>query len=147
VPKSVIPSHYGFLEGPTKGLDQRYYFGDTLIYSPVQGLEIRNPMSKEGVVEDWDAATKLWEYTITSRLTNSKPSNPKTNGLNDTANGDEDADMDDVEEAEKPLEDNPLLMTEPSWSSAKAREKCLQIAMEDFGCPAFWLSRTAVNTA
>ena len=104
-------------------------------------------MSKDGTVEDWDTATNLWEYAITSRLTNAKPSNPMTNGLNDKSNGDVDVEMEGVEEQEKPLEENPLLMTETGWNSGKSREKAIEIAMENWACPAFWLARNGVLAA
>lgn len=104
-------------------------------------------MSKDGTVEDWDTATNLWEYAITSRLTNAKPGNPMTNGLNDKSNGHMDVEMEGVEEQEKPLEENPLLMTETGWNSGKAREKAIEIAMENWACPAFWLARNGVLAA
>ena len=98
-------------------------------------------MSKEGTVEDWDTAASLWEYTITSRLTNTKPTPLASNGLNDPS---EDVTMEGVEGQEKPLGENPLLMTEPGWNAGKDREKGIEIAMENWGCPAFWLARSGV---
>ncbi len=149
VPKSVIPSHYGILS--REGSSPEYLFGDNAIHNPVPHVEIRNPISPEGVVEDWDLAARLWEYAITSRLTGSRPTDASKNGLNDREDGDggadEDVKMEGTEEAEKPLADHPLLMTESGWSTAKAREKCVEIAMEDWGCPAFWLGRTGVLAA
>lgn len=101
-------------------------------------------MSKEGIVEDWDVATQLWEYSITSRLTSFKQADPRTNGLNDP----KDVDMEmEVDESEKPLEEHPLLMTETAWNSIKNREKAIEIAMESWGCPAFWLARNSVLAA
>lgn len=55
--------------------------------------------------------------------------------------------MDAVENQEKPLEDSPLLVTEPGWNSAKAREKYIEIAMEEWGTPAFYLQKTGVLAA
>ena len=115
-------------------------------------LEIKNPLAGEGAedwVTDWDIATKLWEFSITSRLTSAKPSNPQKNGLNENGaeNGAADVEMENIEEQEKPMSDNPLLMTEPGKSSAKSREKCIEIAMESWGAPAFWLGRTGVLSA
>lgn len=103
-------------------------------------------MSKDGTVEDWDTATNLWEYAITSRLTSAKPGNPLTNGLNDASN-DLSVEMEGVEEQEKPLEENPLLMTETGWNAGKNREKGIEIAMENWGCPAYWLARSGVLAA
>jgi actin-related protein 4 len=138
-PKSFVNSHYGV---HTSG-DGSYVFGDDTIHNPLANLEIRNPMSKEGVVEDWDAATKLWEYAITSRLTSFKQADPRTNGLNDDMK-DVDMEMEGVEEGEKALEEHPLLMTETAWNSPKSRERSIEIAMESWGCPAFWLARNSV---
>lgn len=138
-PKSFVNSHYGVADG-------RFVFGDDAIHNPLANLEIRNPMSKEGVVEDWDTATQLWEYAITSRLTSFKQSDPRTNGLNDDLK-DMDVEMEGAEEGEKPLEEHPLLMTETAWNSVKNREKAIEIAMESWGCPAFWLARNSVLAA
>ena len=120
-----------------------YRFGDDTIHNPLANLEIRNPMSKEGIVEDWDAATKLWEYAITSRLTSFKQADPRTNGLNDDMK-DVDLEMEGVEEGEKTLEEHPLLMTETAWNNPKLREKSIEVAMESWGVPAFWLARNSV---
>jgi len=140
-PKSVCPTHYGTLEGRT-------LFGENEVHNPIAKLDIRNPYSSEGVVEDWDTATKLWEYSITSRLTGPRGTHPSKNGLNDGTNGDGgDVDMEDVEELEKPMSDAPLLMTEPAWNSQKGREKCIEVAMEDWQVPAFWLGKTGVMSA
>jgi actin-related protein 4 len=48
---------------------------------------------------------------------------------------------------EKPLEEHPLLMTETAWNTSKNREKSIEIAMESWGCPAFWLARNSVLAA
>ena len=119
------------------------------MHAPVGGLDIKNYWGSDGIVEDWDAAPKLWEYTITSRLTGAKAGDPTKNGLNDLpANGESmDVEMEGVENNEKPMEDSPLMMTEPGWNSAKAREKYIEIAMEDWGVPAFYLQKTGVLAA
>ncbi|KAH0542949.1 NuA4 histone acetyltransferase subunit [Glutinoglossum americanum] len=148
VPKSVVPSHYGTI-GPLDSPEVKYIFGDNSIHTPLPNLHIHNPMSKDGTVEDWDTATKLWEYAITSRLTNFKASNPAMNGLNDPPEngGNVEADIEASGEGEKPLEDNPLLMTETGWNSGKSRERSIEVAMENWGCPAFWLARNGVCVA
>ena len=110
-------------------------------------MDIRSPFTSESVVEDWDIAAKLFEYTITSRLTGPAQTPASKNGLNDRAkDGDEDGDvaMEEVEALEKPMAENPLLMTEPAWNPAKAREKSMEIAFEDWGVPAFWLGKTGM---
>ena len=102
-------------------------------------------MARDGTVEDWDRATDLWEYAITSRLTNPRPGNPLVKlDLKDREMYDE---MTVAENHEKPLEENPLLMTETGWNAGKGREKGIEIAMESWGCPAFWLARNGVCAA
>ena len=43
--------------------------------------------------------------------------------------------------------DHPLLMAEPSFNTASAREKMAELAFEKFGVPAFFLSKNAVLAA
>ncbi|KAL9040283.1 MAG: hypothetical protein Q9180_002004, partial [Flavoplaca navasiana] len=143
VPKSVIPSFYGIVpsvSGP------KHLYGENAVHTPLPNIEVGNPISQSGVVEDWDTATQLWEYAITSRLTNTKPSNPLTNGLNDKTN-DLKQEMEGVETQEKPLDENPLLMSETGWNTGKGREKLIEIAIENWGSPAFWLARSGVLSA
>ncbi|KAJ4297291.1 NuA4 histone acetyltransferase subunit [Collariella sp. IMI 366227] len=144
LPKQVIPSFYGHVDG-------RDLFGDEVI-TPRAGFEMRNYMNRDSVVEDWDAATRIWEHVLVQRLQPPRPNPANKNGL--IANDDGDVEMGDsgaAEEAteglEKPLAENPLLMTEAPWNSAKAREKAIEVCMENWGCPAFWLSRTPVLAA
>jgi actin-related protein 4 len=106
-------------------------------------MSIHNPIGKDGIVEDWDMAEKVWEYSFTSRLTGTKPGNPFLNGLNDIPAEELPTEM-EVELEEKSLADSPLLMTEPAWNPAKAREKTIEIAMEKWGTPAFYLARNGV---
>lgn len=101
-------------------------------------------MSEDGIVEDWDVATKLWEYSITSRLTGPKERPSIRHSDDDKLEQDGDVQMEGVENDEKPLAEYPLLMTEPGWNPAKHREKLMEIAMEGWGCPAFWLGRSGV---
>ncbi|KAF2267615.1 putative chromatin remodeling and histone acetyltransferase complexes subunit [Lojkania enalia] len=144
VPKSVCPSFYGQVDsdgGP------RLLFGENAIHNPLGNLHIKNPWGSDGIVEDWETATKVWEYTVTSRLTGTKPGDPAKNGLNES-NGDAmEVDIEGLENLEKPLADSPLLMTEPGWNPTKAREKCIEIAMEEWGTPAFFLHKTGVLAA
>ncbi|TVY38818.1 Actin-related protein [Lachnellula occidentalis] len=138
-PKSFVNSHYGVSDAG------KFTFGDDAIHNPLAGLDIRNPMSKEGIVEDWDTATQLWEYAITSRLTSFKQSDPRINGLNDPS--ELAMDIEEVEEGERTLGEHPLLMTETAWNTTKNREKAIEVAMESWGCPAFWLARNSVMAA
>ena len=104
-------------------------------------------MTSEGLVDDWDLAAKLWEFSITSRLTGQRQTPASRNGLNVGTNGDADVHMEDVEALEKPLAEHPLLMSEPGWNPSKAREKSIELAMEDWGTPAFWIGKTGVLAA
>ncbi|KAF2737946.1 Actin/actin-like protein [Polyplosphaeria fusca] len=144
VPKSVCPSFYGQTDSDS---GPQYLFGENAIHTPTARLGIKNPWGSDGIVEDWETATKIWEYAITSRLTGTKPTDPAKNGLND-ANGDSmEVDIEALENQEKPLEDSPLLMTEPGWNTVKAREKYLEIAMEEWGTPAYYLHKTGTLAA
>ncbi|MCJ1430686.1 NuA4 histone acetyltransferase subunit [Xylographa pallens] len=142
VPKSVVPSFYGIV--PSNG-SSKYLYGDNALHNPLPQISVANPMAKDGTVEDWDIATNLWEYAITSRLTNPRPGNPLVKlDLKEPEMYDH---MVAVENQEKPLEENPLLMTETGWNSGKGREKGIEIAMENWGCPAYWLARNGVCAA
>lgn len=138
-PKSVVPTYYGAQpSGP-------HIFGENAIHVPRPDVEIKSPYNSEGIVEDWDTAARLWEYTITSRLTAAKPTAPSKNGLNDSKDENGDVAMDDAMEetqnGESILSEYPLLISEPSWNPAKAREKTMEIAMEEWGCPASFLAK------
>lgn len=119
-------------------------------------MEIKNPFNEDSVVEDWDVASKLFEYSITSRLTGVRQTPPTKNGLNndpkeeasqENGDGDGDVDMEGTEELEKPMAEHPLLMTEPAWNPQKARAKAMEIALEDWGVPAFYLAKTGMLAA
>lgn len=138
-PKSVIPTHYAKYSTDAQ---EKYVYGDNIYVAPRPGMSVHNPMGKDGIVEDWDMAEKLWEYSFTSRLTRKKPGNPMFNGLNDATTEDLPTEMELTEESEKPLSENPLLMTEPGWNPVKAREKAIELAMENWGTPAYYLART-----
>lgn len=140
-PKSVVPTHYGLLSSGER------LFGENAIHLPRGDMEIRNPYTADGLVEDWDTATSLWEHTITSRLTGARQTPPSKNGLNDVGkDGEGDVTMEGMEEAreqdeDKPLAEYPLLMSEPGWNPPKARERMMEIAMEEWGVPAFFLAK------
>ena len=138
-PKSVVPTQYGHLPSGER------LFGENAIHLPRPDVEIRNPYNADGIVEDWDTASKLWEYTITSRLTGARATPPSRNGLNDSnkdGEGDVAMEMDGVQEQERSaLAEYPLLMSEAPWNPAKAREKTMEIAMEEWGVPAFFLAK------
>jgi len=141
-PKSVVPTHYGVLSSG------EHLYGENAIHLPRGDMEIKNPYGSDGLVADWDTASKLWEYSITSRLTGARQTPASKNGLNDSAkdeNGDvtmEGIEQQEQEEPHKALAEYPLLMSEPGWNPAKNREKMMEIAMEDWGVPAFFLAKS-----
>ncbi|KAI5361571.1 putative Actin family, ATPase, nucleotide binding domain-containing protein [Septoria linicola] len=140
-PKSVVPTSYA----RTASGDKLY--GENAIHLPKAETEILNPYDAEGVVEDWETASRLWEYAVTSRLTGQRQTPPSKNGLNDgTKDENGDVNMDEaaeqLDDEEKVLGEYPLLMTEPGWNPLKAREKTMEIAMEQWGVPAFFLAKT-----
>ncbi|CEJ88918.1 Putative Actin-related protein 4 [[Torrubiella] hemipterigena] len=145
VPKSVLPSFYSHITSdPPKDV-----FGDECII-PRANCEIRNYMSRDSVVEDWETASKVWEHMLIKRLQPERQTPASKNGLNDEAkdkDGEGDVAMDEVENTEKPLQENPLLITESPWNTPKDREKAIELVMESWGCPAFWLSKTSVLAA
>ena len=73
MPKQVVPSFYGHFDG-------RDIFGDEVII-PRAGFERRNYMNRDSVVEDWDAATRLWEHVLIKRLQPERASPAAKNGL------------------------------------------------------------------
>lgn len=142
VPKCVLPSFYGHV-------GDRDLFGDECI-RPRENLELRNYMNMKSEVEDWDVAANIWENMLVKRLNPPRQTPPSKNGLNDAPNpkdGEGDVNMDDAEAQEleeKALWENPVLLTEPATNSAKKREKAIEVVFENWGTPAFWLSRTPV---
>lgn len=151
VPKSVLPSFYGHINGETP----KDLFGDEYLV-PRADLEVRNYMNRDSVVEDWDIAPKIWEHMLVKRLQPDRQTPPSKNGLNDdpkeqVQDGEGDVTMEEgaeeTEQQEKALQENPLLVTEAPWNTSKAREKTTEIIMETWGCPALWLSRTPVLSA
>ncbi|EMD00294.1 hypothetical protein BAUCODRAFT_372610 [Baudoinia panamericana UAMH 10762] len=149
-PKSVVPTHYGVLSSG------HHVYGENAIHIPNADMEIRNPYNTDGLVEDWDTAAKMWEYSITSRLTGARQTPPSRNGLNVVKDGEGDVEMEtdetskakaetekmEEEERDRALAEYPLLMTEPAWNPVKAREKTMEVAMEEWDVPAFFLAKT-----
>ena len=143
VPKSVVSSYYGTVP---VGSTPKYLYGDNSVNVPSPGISIGNPMSNDGNVEDWDQAKSLWEHAIISKLTSAKPANPILHDKDDKIEQ-QDVDMDGMDDQEKPMAENPLLATETGWNAGKNREKGIEIAMEDWGCPAYWLARNGALAA
>ena len=144
----MLPSFYGHVTTDPP----RDIFGDECII-PRADFEVRNYMNRDSVVEDWDVAENIWENMMVKRLQPERQTPAAKNGLNDDPkeqDGEGDVAMDEAEQQEaqeKVLQENPLLMTEAPWNTPKAREKAVEIIMEKWGCPAFWLSRTPVLAA
>lgn len=137
-----MPTFYGTLPKEAGPI-----FGENRLHYPLPGLETKNPYGADGIVEDWETASKVWEYSITSRLTGTrttKTEKPTEENGDDTTMEDTAADGAD---GEKPMAEQPLLMTEPGWNPTKNREKAMEIAMEEWGVPAFWLGRAGVLSA
>jgi actin-related protein 4 len=116
-------------------------------------IEVRNVLTGGGVedwVKDWDAAAKLWEYSITSRLTGPRRSAIRSGAERgddddvEMADNAEELDDEDDEGERNPFAAHPLLMSEPGKSSTKTREKIIEIAMENWEVPAFYLAKTGV---
>ena len=143
----MVPSHYGVVDDASSGSGTKLLFGDNSVHAPLPGLGIKNPMAEDSTVQDWDVAKQIWEYAITSRLTNIKSSNPAVSGRNGSGDVDMEVEMDALADKEKLLEEHPLLMSEPSWNPARARERSVEMAMEDWGCPAFWTASSSVLSA
>lgn len=145
VPKCVLPSFYSHV-------GDRNIFGDEAI-RPREGLELRNYMNTKSEVEDWDVAANIWENMLVKRLQPPRQALPSHNGLNDARKDKDvegDIDMADVEAQEleeKPLSENPVLLTEPATNPTKKREKAIEVVFENWATPAFWLSRTPVLAA
>ncbi|KAI5310094.1 NuA4 histone acetyltransferase subunit [Ascosphaera atra] len=136
-PKAFMTSCYGAYPSDS---GNRFIYGDD-VYVPRPKLSVTNPMSTHGWVEDWDMAEKVWEHAIRSRLMNPKETAPRFNGLNDNPESAEDMDVEMADAQEKMLDDTPLLMTESAWNPTEKREKIIEIAMEHWGTPAFYLAR------
>lgn len=150
IPKVVVPSFYAHFPA-TEGegaKPARDLFGDESLF-PRDGLEVRNYMNRDSVVEDWDAGVKLWEHVLVRRLQPVRSSAESRQEKKESTGGDDamDIDTDAIDAQDKPLAENPLLMTEAPWNSTKSRERAIEIAMESWGTPAFWLSRTPVLAA
>ncbi|KAK5078663.1 Actin-related protein 4 [Lithohypha guttulata] len=140
-PKSIVPSNYAFYQDAC-------LFGDHVIDVPRDNVEIRNPYSRDGIVEDWDTAEKLWKYSFASKLTGIRPNKALQEWLNDVnAVPNLQKAMADAEDTERALEDHPLFMSEPNWNPIKNREKAIEIALEKWAAPAFYISKSSVLSA
>ena len=140
-PKSIIPTYYAYYAS-------KPLFGDHVIDLPREDVAIRNPMNKDGIVEDWDVAEDLFKHSFAAKLTGLRPNRALQQWLNEPEKVPNlQQAMADAVDTEKCLEDHPLFMTEPSWNPTKAREKCTEIAIESWGTPAFYLGRAGVMGA
>lgn len=69
------------------------------------------------MIHDWDATEKMIDYAMRDGL------------------------------RIRDLAENPLLVTEPSWTSKEGREKMMELAFESFQAPAYYSIDRAVATA
>lgn len=137
-PRSIVPTFYASTESGR-------FFGDHVIDVTREDVEIKNPIGRDGVVEDWDAAEALWKYAFAHKLTGARPNRALQEWLNDPKSvPDLQKAMADAVDTERCLEDHPLFITEPSWNPTKAREKCVELALESWGAPAVYLGRSGV---
>lgn len=149
----MVPTYYGAYtsdaigssNGSTNGSHPRsILLGENALHDPKPYIDIRNPLTPDDAeewVQDWDVAGRLWEYAVTNRLTG--PRTTKT--IRTAEDGAEDVAMEDVDDAEAgPLSENPLLMSEPGKATGKARERVMELVMESWGCPAFYLAKSGV---
>ncbi|KAL8347022.1 hypothetical protein RB601_003378 [Gaeumannomyces tritici] len=174
VPKSVLPSFYGHVGGrdifgdevmiAREGFEVRNYMGRD---SVVENWDVAPRLWEHMLVKRLqpDRAHLLGR---TPAIAKPKPADaPTANGNGEKpADGEGDVAMDDAaagaaaaaaaaeaeaESSEDMLEtalgENPLLMTEAPWNPTKAREKAIEIAMEGWGVPAFWLTKTPALAA
>lgn len=140
-PKSIVPSYYAVYN------DSRL-FGDHVIDVPRDNVEIKNPYSRDGIVEDWDAAEDLWKHSFASKLTGIRPNRALQDWLNDNnAVPNLQKAMAEAEDTERALEDHPLFLSEPNWNPTKNREKAVELALEKWAAPAFYVSKSSVLAA
>lgn len=149
-PKSVVPTFYGTTA------DGKLLFGDNAMHDPRPNVEMRNPLAGGGAdewVKDWDVAARLWEYAITSRLTGPRRGAGRNGVVGKDDDDEEDGDVamgegeDEDDELKNRFAEHPLLMSEPGKASAKSREKIMEIVMENWEVPAFYLTKTGVLSA
>jgi actin-related protein 4 len=133
-------------------------FGDNAMHDPQPHVEVRNPLAGGGAedwVSDWDAAGKLWEYAITSRLTGERKKTIRNGMSAEAEDGDTEmkdgedaaAKAEEVDEDENPMSFHPLLMSEPGKTSSASRQKAIELVMEGWDVPAFYLAKTGVLSA
>jgi actin-related protein 4 len=160
VPKSVTPTYYGVKNTST---GTKNLFGDNAMHDPQPHVEVRNPLTgggDEDWVSDWDAAAELWEYAITSRLTGARKKTIRSgqaaaavedgdtemkDGAENGANGA--SSREDGDDTENPMAVHPLLFSEPGKSTASSRHRIIELAMEDWDVPAFYLAKSGVLAA
>jgi len=50
----------------------RYVIGTNNLWSPRDGMEIKNAFDNNGLIEDWNAIEKLWDHAFLSLRLDSK---------------------------------------------------------------------------
>ncbi|KAF2665110.1 Actin/actin-like protein [Microthyrium microscopicum] len=154
VPKSIVPTYYG-VKNPPGAAAPKLLFGENAMHDPQPYIDVRNPLAGGGAeewVSDWDAAGKLWEYAITSRLTGERKRTIRTGSTTQGgAEDEEDTEMkdgengangDDADDEENPMAFHPLLMSEPGKTTSSSRQKAIELVMEGWDIPAFYMAKT-----
>lgn len=146
LPKVVVPTSVGFIDGPSKAKenaaqsvlsptedsmdlepeaplhvpakrkDQMWVFGTTELNHYQDYLEIIQHPIKNGVVTNWDAIEKLLDYIVTEQL----HIDPQT---------------------------QPFLLSESSFTPKDQREKFMELLFEKFNVPAYFVSKEATLSA
>ena len=140
-PKSILPTSYAVQ-------DSKRWFGDHVIDMPREDVAVKNPYSRDGIVEDWDAAEELWKQSFASKLTGIRPNRALEQWLNapESVPNLQKA-MAEAEDTERALEDHPLFLSEPNWNPTKNREKAAELVLENWAAPAFYTSKSSVLAA
>lgn len=61
-PRSVFPSFVGNDQNDNKMV------GESALYRPRPGVDIKSPFDSDSLVEDWDSFEQLWDFTYTKAL-------------------------------------------------------------------------------
>ncbi|GAA5864554.1 hypothetical protein JCM8547_005578 [Rhodosporidiobolus lusitaniae] len=114
-PKCVFPSAYASVPSPSPDSPPSFVHGNSIhLYRPNASV---HSFISDGIVTDWDAASRAIEHAFTDRMRLSS------------------------------LEEYPFLSTEASWNTKENKEKMCEIAFEKWGAPAYYAVDKAVMSA
>jgi actin-related protein 4 len=117
-----------------------------------------NPM-QDGCIMDWEAMERIFDYIFGQGLKIGKRKTRGSNYADVKGKGKEDVAMEGegdgfigngnqaMEGDDWGLSENPLLVTEPSWITKEGKERMIEIAMEQWNCPAYYAVDKAVLTS